>query len=36
MRLREILSNPSAKRTATRIETRGALIDGILNRKELS
>ena len=36
MRLREIASNPSAKRTCTSIDTRSALIDGILNRKELS
>jgi 2',3'-cyclic-nucleotide 2'-phosphodiesterase (5'-nucleotidase family) len=36
MRLREILANPSAKRVTTRIDTRSALIDGILNRKELA
>ncbi len=36
MRLREIVANPAAKRATTRIDTRGALIDGILNRKELS
>ncbi len=35
MRLREILAAPEAKRTTTPIETRQALIDGILNRKEL-
>jgi 5'-nucleotidase / UDP-sugar diphosphatase len=36
MRLREIAANPSAKRVTTRIDTRGALIDGILNRKEIA
>lgn len=36
MRLREIASSPAAKRTTTSIETRGALIDGILNRKEIA
>lgn len=36
MRLREIASNPGAKRTVTRIDTRTALIEGILNRKEVS
>jgi 2',3'-cyclic-nucleotide 2'-phosphodiesterase (5'-nucleotidase family) len=36
MRLREIAAAPSAKRVTTRIDTRGALIDGILNRKEIS
>jgi len=36
MRLREILMQPQAKRRVTSIDTRGALIDGILNRKTLS
>jgi len=36
MRLREILAAPDAKRQPTTIETRGALIDGILNRKEIA
>ncbi len=36
MRLREIAAAPSAKRVTTKIDTRGALIDGILNRKEIS
>ncbi len=36
MRLREILAAPAAKRSTTPIDTRGALIDGILNRKEIS
>ncbi len=36
MRLREILSNPSAKRITAPIDTRGALIDGLLNRGEIS
>ncbi len=36
MRLREILAAPAAKRAITPIDTRGALIDGILNRKELA
>jgi 2',3'-cyclic-nucleotide 2'-phosphodiesterase (5'-nucleotidase family) len=35
MRLREIVANPAAKRITTHIDTRGALIDGILNRKEI-
>jgi len=35
MRLRAILAAPEAKRLTTLIDTRGALIDGILNRKEL-
>lgn len=35
MRLREIVSSPSAKRQVTSIDTRGALIDGILNRKQI-
>lgn len=35
MRLREITASPAAKRVTTRIDTRGALIDGILNRKEI-
>ena len=36
MRLREIAAAPAAKRVATKIDTRSALIDGILNRKEIS
>ncbi len=36
MRLREIASNPAAKRRTTTIDTRGALIDGILNCKEIA
>jgi 2',3'-cyclic-nucleotide 2'-phosphodiesterase (5'-nucleotidase family) len=36
MRLREIVFSASAKRVSTPIDTRGALIDGILNRKEIS
>ena len=36
MRLREIAASQSAKRVSTRIDTRGALIDGILNRKEIA
>ena len=36
MRLREIAAGPAAKRFTTKIDTRGALIDGILNRKEIS
>ena len=36
MRLREIAASPSAKRTTTKIDTRSALIDGILNRREIS
>ena len=36
MRTRDILANPAAKRKTTTIDTRSALIDGILNRKELS
>ncbi len=35
MRLREITSDPSANRQITKIDTRSALIDGILNRKEI-
>lgn len=35
MRLRAIAENPAAKRVTTKIDTRSALIDGILNRKEL-
>jgi 2',3'-cyclic-nucleotide 2'-phosphodiesterase (5'-nucleotidase family) len=35
MRLRGILSQPAAKRKVTVIDTRGALIDGILNRGEI-
>jgi 5'-nucleotidase / UDP-sugar diphosphatase len=35
MRLREIVSRPSAKRHLTNIDTRGALIDGILERGEI-
>jgi 2',3'-cyclic-nucleotide 2'-phosphodiesterase (5'-nucleotidase family) len=36
MRLGEILASPSARRLTTKIDTRSALIDGILNRKEIS
>jgi 2',3'-cyclic-nucleotide 2'-phosphodiesterase (5'-nucleotidase family) len=36
MRLREIAAGQSAKRLTTKIDTRSALIDGILNRKELA
>ena len=36
MRLREIAASPAAKRATTKIDTRGALIDGILNRKEIA
>ncbi len=36
MRLREIAFSPDAKRRVTSIDTRGALIEGILNRGELS
>jgi 2',3'-cyclic-nucleotide 2'-phosphodiesterase/3'-nucleotidase len=36
MRLREIGADPSAKQMTTRIDTRSALIDGILNRKEIA
>lgn len=36
MRLREIGVSPGAKRMTTTIDTRSALIDGILNRKEIS
>jgi 2',3'-cyclic-nucleotide 2'-phosphodiesterase (5'-nucleotidase family) len=36
MRLRAIAANPAAKRVTTKIDTRSALIDGIINRKELS
>ncbi len=35
MRLREIIANPAAKRVTTGIDTRSALIDGILSRKEI-
>lgn len=35
MRLREILLQPAARRTVTRIDTRGALIEGILNRSTI-
>jgi hypothetical protein len=35
MRLREIALQPSAKRTVTRIDTRSALIDGLLDRKQI-
>jgi 2',3'-cyclic-nucleotide 2'-phosphodiesterase (5'-nucleotidase family) len=35
MRLREIAASPAAKRVATQVETRGALIGGILNRREI-
>lgn len=36
MRLREIAANPAAKRVTTKIDTRSALIDGILNRKQIA
>lgn len=36
MRLREIAMSPSAKHINTEIDTRGALIEGILNRKEIA
>lgn len=36
MRLREIATSPAAKRVPTQIETRGALIDGVLNRKKIA
>lgn len=36
MRLRDIVFSPGAKRRTTSINTRSALIDGILNRKEIS
>lgn len=36
MRLREIAASPTATRVTTRIDTRSALIDGILNRKEIA
>jgi hypothetical protein len=36
MRLREILEDPAAKRTTTSVDTRGALIDGLLRRKTVS
>jgi hypothetical protein len=32
MKLREIVSQPSAKRITTALDTRGALIEGLLNR----
>lgn len=35
MRLREILENPASKRRFTGIDTRSALIDGFLDRKEI-
>ena len=35
MKLREIVSIPAAKLTLTRIDTRGALIDGLLKRGTL-
>ena len=35
MRLMEITASPAAKRIITRIDTRGALIDGILKRGEI-
>lgn len=35
MKLRKIVSNPAAKLTLTRIDTRGALIDGLLKRGTL-
>lgn len=35
MRLREILQQPAAQRTTTTIETRSALIDGVLERKNI-
>lgn len=35
MRLREIVAQASTKRVLTKIDTRSALIDGFLNRKEL-
>jgi len=36
MRMREIIAHPSAGRMTTEIDTRSALIDGILARKEIS
>ena len=36
MRLRAIAADPAAKRLTTTIDTRSALVDGILNRKEVS
>ena len=36
MKLRDILANPAAKRVVTGIDTRGALIDGLLNRGNIS
>ncbi len=36
LRLRDIAAAPSAKRVTTGIDTRSALIDGILNRREIS
>jgi 2',3'-cyclic-nucleotide 2'-phosphodiesterase (5'-nucleotidase family) len=36
MRLRAIAADPAARRVTTKIDTRSALIDGILNRKELA
>ncbi|NQW99995.1 bifunctional metallophosphatase/5'-nucleotidase, partial [bacterium] len=36
MRLREIVANPAAKRVTTKIDTRSALIDGILNRQQIA
>ncbi len=35
MKLRQIVSQPAAKLTLTRIDTRGALIDGLLKRGTL-
>ena len=32
----EIAASPSANRITTKIDTRSALIDGILNRKQIS
>ena len=36
MRLRQIACSPSSKRVITKIDARSALVDGILNRKEIS
>jgi 2',3'-cyclic-nucleotide 2'-phosphodiesterase (5'-nucleotidase family) len=36
MRLREIVASPSAKRVTSKIDTRSALIDGILSRREIA
>jgi 5'-nucleotidase / UDP-sugar diphosphatase len=35
MRLREIVSQPAAVRQTTKLDTRSALMDGILNRREI-